>query len=88
MWWSILIISALGRERKRDKDFKANLSYITSARLWWDLFDPLSLKKWKRRLVDASMGKCLLVGIRVRMARTHVEPDTVVATCNPSTLVV
>lgn len=56
----MLIISALGRGRKKDKDFKANLSYITSASLRWDLFDPLSLKKRKRRLVDAPMGKCLL----------------------------
>lgn len=45
----MLIISALGRQRKRDKDFKANFSYITSTRLHWDIFGPLSLKKWKRR---------------------------------------
>lgn len=29
----MLIISAFGRQMKRDKDLKANLIYITSARL-------------------------------------------------------
>jgi hypothetical protein len=36
VWWLTSVISALGRQRQEDLEFKASLSYIASSRPAWN----------------------------------------------------
>lgn len=45
VWWHTLVILALERLRQVDRKFKANAGYLVSARLVWDTYKDLFLKK-------------------------------------------
>jgi hypothetical protein len=38
MWWYIFVISALGRWRQKDKEFKIILSYLVISRPTWSMW--------------------------------------------------